>query len=270
MGVIYSATSLIGGGGVTTVSVNLALALRRRLGQRVALVDLDLQRGGVSRVLQMEPRETIATVMRDGGKADSIWLESALAEHVSGVYLLAAPEHIEECEIVNDSGVAVVLDTMRQLFDFVVVDCGRRVDENAIAAWERSDEILYVIDQSLASARTVPRFIALFNELGLRDVYPRLILNKFDVSCPIREAQIAAIAGDVMFARLPRDYRWPGKVDCQAPDRWYVAPASALARASEKLVSRLNPSAEAAPPVSSGLLSQLFGALSARGREVRG
>ena len=138
-GVIYSVTGLSGGVGLTTLSANLALALCHTFDQRAALVDLDLQKGGQGVFLHVEPEQSIASLIDFIRKLDSIRLESALTKHPSGIYLLAAPDSIEDAERVTDITIGVVLDLIRQLFDFVLIDTGRHVNENAVAAWERSD-----------------------------------------------------------------------------------------------------------------------------------
>ena len=116
-------------------------------------------------------------LMRLDQKLDSIQLESALTKHPSGVYLLAAPKRIEEGELVSDITVGTVLDLMRQLFDYVIVDCGDHVDENAVAAWERSEHLFYVLNQSIAAARCAWRFIDLFERLGLTTLEPHFMLE---------------------------------------------------------------------------------------------
>ena len=62
--------------------------------------------------------------------------------------MLAAPKRIEEGELVSDLTVGTVLELMRQLFDYVIVDCGDHVDENAVAAGERSEHLFYVLNQT--------------------------------------------------------------------------------------------------------------------------
>ena len=59
-GLIYSLTSLAGGVGVTTLCANLTLALSYASDKSAAVVDLDLQKGGLSVALQPEPEQTIA------------------------------------------------------------------------------------------------------------------------------------------------------------------------------------------------------------------
>ncbi len=129
-GQIVSLVSLIGGTGVTSLAANLALALRYAFDKRVAVVDLDLQTGGMSVFLNLEPERTIMALVEGTRKLDSIQLESALSKHASGVYLLAAPKRIEDSELVSDVTVGATLELMRQLFDFVIVDCGTHIDEN--------------------------------------------------------------------------------------------------------------------------------------------
>jgi pilus assembly protein CpaE len=177
-GVIVSIMSMVGGVGVTSLAANLALALRS-LNQRVAMLDLDLQTGGLAVFLNLDPEVTIMPLVRLDRKLDSIQLESALTKHSSGVYLLSAPKRIEEGELVSDITVGTVLDLMRQLFDYVIVDCGDHVDENAVAAWERSEHLFYVLNQSIAAARCAWRFVDLFERLGLTTLEPRFVLNRY-------------------------------------------------------------------------------------------
>jgi Flp pilus assembly CpaE family ATPase len=58
-GMIFSVTSMGGGTGVTALCANLGLALLSGGGVRVALVDLDLQKGGLGNLLGAEPERGI-------------------------------------------------------------------------------------------------------------------------------------------------------------------------------------------------------------------
>jgi pilus assembly protein CpaE len=263
-GFIYSVASLSGGVGVTTLAANLALAMRYAFGKGAAVVDLDLQDGGLSVVLHVEPDQTIASLIEFTTKLDSIKLETALTKHPSGIYLLAAPKRLEDAERVTDITVGVVLALMRQLFDFVVVDCGSHVDENTVAAWERSDELIYVVDQSLITARCARRFIDLFGRLGLRLDEPRFVLNKFDPQNAITEDVVVKAMGAACFAKVPRDLRILEKVQLRVQDLWQAGPNSALARAMEGLAQRINWRCEPVDEGGGGLIARLLGAFGAR------
>ncbi|HZC44873.1 MAG TPA: AAA family ATPase [Candidatus Acidoferrum sp.] len=254
-GVVISVTSLVGGVGVTSVAANLALALES-LHQRVALVDLDLQTGGLAVFLNLEPEVTIMPLVRLERKLDSIQLESALTKHRSGVYLLAAPKRIEEGELVSDITVGTVLDLIRQLFDYVIVDCGDHVDENGVAAWERSEHLFYVLNQSIAAARCAWRFVDLFERLGLTTLEPRFILNRYNPSHPLTDKAIESTLAKSIYAKIPIDDRTFETIEMKAQDLFQVAPASPVARAILDLAAQVMPRVEAAA-LREGFMSRL-------------
>ncbi len=245
-GVVISVISLIGGVGVTSIAANLALALES-LHQRVALVDLDLQTGGLAVFLNLDPEVTIMPLVRLEHKLDSIQLESALTRHQSGVYLLAAPKRIEEGELVSDITVGTVLDLIRQLFDYVIVDCGDHVDENAVAAWERSEHLFYVLNQSIAASRCAWRFVDLFERLDLTRLEPRFILNRYNPSHPLTDKAIEATLAKSIYARIPSDDRTFESIEMKAQDLFQLAPSSPVARAMLDLAALVMPRPEQAP-----------------------
>jgi pilus assembly protein CpaE len=242
-GIVISVTSLVGGVGVTSLAANLALALES-LHQRVALIDLDLQTGGLAVFLNLDPEVTIMPLVRLEHKLDSIQLESALTKHPSGVCLLAAPKRIEEGELVSDLTVGTVLDLTRQLFDYVIVDCGDHVDENGVAAWERSEHLFYVLNQSIAAARSAWRFIDLFERLGLTTLEPHFILDRYSPSHPLTEKAIETTLAKPIYARIPSDDRTFETIELKAQDLFQVAPHSAVARAMLDLAALVMPRGE--------------------------
>ena len=245
-GVVISVTSLVGGVGVTSLAADLALALES-LHQTVALVALDLQTGGLAVFMNLDPEVTIMPLVRLERKLDSIQLESALTRHQSGVYLLAAPKRIEEGELVSDITVGTVLDLIRQLFDYVIVDCGDHVDENAVAAWERSEHLFYVLNQSIAAARCAWRFVDLFERLDLTSLEPRFILNRYSPSHPLTEKAIEATLAKSISAKIPTDDRTFESIEMKAQDLFQLAPSSPVAHAMLDLAALVMPRTEPAP-----------------------
>jgi pilus assembly protein CpaE len=262
IGKIYSVAGLAGGVGMSTVSANLALAMRYELDRRVAIVDLDLQNGSVALKLHLTPDQTIMSLLECYRELDAIKLEAALTRHSSGIYLLAAPKRIEDADLVSDLAVAAILELMRQLFDVVIVDCGGRVNENAVAAWERSAEVLYVIDQSLWAARRMPRFAELFTTLGLRNVRPRLVVNRFEPAAGVGLAELAHAAGAPVFATIARDARTIECLQLDPEDLWQSAASSRLARAFAKLARSVDAPTDDAVQAP-GLVARLMSAIGA-------
>jgi Flp pilus assembly CpaE family ATPase len=151
---------------------------------------------------------------------------------------------------------------MRQLFDFVVVDCGGYIDENAVAAWERSDSLLFLLDQSIAAARCAWRFVDLFGRLGLAGVEPSFILSRHVPHHAISEDQITHTLGRPIYAKIPRDERTLERVQLRAQDLWQIGPSTPLARAIEDLARRLNSGGEPVSESSGSLVARLLSAFS--------
>jgi pilus assembly protein CpaE len=263
-GHVISLVSLIGGIGVTSLAANLALAMRYAFDKRVAVVDLDLQTGGLSVFLNLEPERTIMNLSEGGSKIDSIQLESALVKHSSGIYLLAAPKRIEDSEMITDNAVGAAIDLMRQLFDYVIVDCGTHIDSNTVAAWERSQNLFYVLDQSIGAARCAWRFVDLCSRLGLPNLEPNFILSRFVANHPISEDQLSHTLAKEIFWKIPREEKVLERVQLSAQDLWQVAPSSALAKSVEELARAIESPAEVAAENPNSLVSRLLLAIGAR------
>jgi pilus assembly protein CpaE len=239
-GKLISLISVTGGAGVTTLAANCALALAHSAGKKVALADLDFQSGDLTVALNVEPEHGILDLNEPGVRLNSVQVESALTRHSSGVYLLAAPKRIEESEHISAVQVGAVLDLMRQMVDVVVVDLGRHINETSVVVWERSDELIYVIDPSISAMRGAWRFLDLFGRLNIPGLEPKFVLNRWVARHPIDEKQIVHTLGRPLLCRIPRDHESIEHALARGEDLWKVAPRAALTRSYEGLCHQLS------------------------------
>ncbi len=263
-GTIISAVSLSGGCGVTSLCVNLGLTFRRSLDKRVALVDLDLQAGALAVMLNVEPEGSILPLTRADRKFDSLQLESVLTKHPSGLYVLAAPKRLEESEAVSEATVGATLDLMREMFDFVIVDCGDHISESTVAAWERSEHLFYVLGQSVTAVRAAWRFLDVFERLSLSPLEPRFVVNRCVSGHAIDEKRLEETLGRELFAALPRDDRLMERVELEGRDLFELAGTSALARSYEALARRISPTPDAGKAAPGGFMARLFSTFGGR------
>jgi pilus assembly protein CpaE len=237
-GMVCTLLSLNGGAGVTTVAINLALALRQALGRKVALLDLDLQAADIATQLNLECSQTLLEVAR-AERLDSIQLEAALTRHRSGVYVLAAPARLEEAERIDTRGIARVIALMREIFDFVIVDSGRHVDDRTVAAWESSDRLLYVLNQTLTSVRRVWALLELVQRLEVKAPAPELLLNRVRRDSALKPAQIANTLGRPIAWTIPAGDKELELAEESAADLWKVAPGATVTRSFQQLAAAL-------------------------------
>ena len=205
-GRIVAVFSNKGGNGTTTIAVNLADALVRYHGKKVAVVDLVLAHGDVTMFFNVNPSYSILDLAKNAQKADYDFLHTLLVKHSSGVYILADPPMIEDAEQISAGHVKDVLNTLRSMFDYIVVDTPHQFDERTLTALEMSDTILLVSLLNLPSLRNTQKCLSLFGRIGLRDERVRLVLSRYLANDEIPKDSIEGILNCPVFFAVPNDY----------------------------------------------------------------
>ena len=90
-GTLIAVRGAKGGVGCTAVAANLAVAIKRRSGRRVALVDAHFLGGDVPVALDLVPNRSIVDLVPHLHSLDDDVVATTVVEHASGVAVLAAP-----------------------------------------------------------------------------------------------------------------------------------------------------------------------------------
>jgi pilus assembly protein CpaE len=205
-GKILSVFSNKGGNGTTTIAANLADALVRLTGKKVAVVDLVLSHGDVTMFFNVNSSYSILDLAKNAEKADYDFLHTLLVRHASGVYVLADPPTIEDGEQISAAQVRDVLSTLRSMFDYIVVDTPHQFDERTLTALEMSDIVLLVSLLNLPSLKNTQKCLELFGRIGLRDERVRLLLSRYLPNDEIPKESIEGIMNTPVFFSVPNDY----------------------------------------------------------------
>src|SRR4029078_9759658 len=99
--------------GTTTVAVNIATAAAENKPDKVVLVDFSFQFGGVATLLNLDPKQTIADVIREeSALVEPELLRTFAMRHDSGLHVLTAPAAPESSQAITKAHVAQVLSTL--------------------------------------------------------------------------------------------------------------------------------------------------------------
>ncbi len=174
-GRIITVFSTKGGVGKSVLAVNLAVALQTPE-TTVHVVDAKWAFGDVALLFKEQPTHTLSE-LTEGVEVDLL-AQVLLTHESTGVRLLAAPAKPTDPRP-SPEQFGNILQTLRSMADYIVVDTGPPMDPYTLAALERSDLILYVFEQDVQVLRHIP--IAL--DFLAEDI-PRerilLVLNRFD------------------------------------------------------------------------------------------
>jgi len=206
-----------GGSGKTMIASNLAVALAKGAPGRVAVVDLDLQFGDVASAVSINPRSTVSDAARANGSLTATALKVFLEPHPDGFYLLCAPLFPAEADDVKLSTVGRVLTLLSEEFDYVVVDTGAGLDEWALAAAERSSDLIFVCATDVPSVRSTRKALDALDLLGMTSSQRVLVLNRADARVGLAKRDIEATVGLPVDIAVPSSRSVPISVNQGSP-----------------------------------------------------
>lgn len=167
LGVVIAFAHGKGGVGATTLAANVAAALAAE-SKSVVLIDLNLQFGTAAMFFDLRPRATIVEFARgDVTRVTEDDFARFLADHKSGVRILAAPPSPEEAELVSVGAVQQAIDLARGGRDAVVLDLAAKLDEITLAALDVTDIVCVVAAPHLAALRSTSDTLSMLTRIGI-------------------------------------------------------------------------------------------------------
>lgn len=194
-----------GGSGATTVACMLSVEVARILGS-AGVVDLDLEYGSVGTAFDCNGEHSIIDICADPSlMKDHDTFRRVLSDPVGGVHILARPPHMEQAEEVDPERLEQVLDAMREVFPFVVVDLSRPNGSIGLTAMRQADRILVVTQPNVPSMLNAKRALEMAERNDVEPGKLSLVLNRHDTGT-LSTADVARIFGRGPLAMLPNDW----------------------------------------------------------------
>jgi len=173
--VLYGAK---GGVGTTTIAINAAIALHRELGRKVCLVDGNLQFGDHRVFLDLGLDKKSIVDIVTAPSIDQDLIRQVLVKHDSGIDLLLAPPSSETAELVTPEHLPVIVDQLRGLYDYILVDIDKRLDDVNLAILEVADTMFVVMTADLSCLKNVRLVLETIGHLGYESGKVQLVLNR--------------------------------------------------------------------------------------------
>ncbi|MBE0598425.1 MAG: hypothetical protein IH614_14250 [Desulfuromonadales bacterium] len=228
-----------GGLGTTVLAVNTAVAMAAARGaQKTALVDLSLQSGDSSVLLDLVPKTTMADVVHNFSRFDPAFLAGVMEPSDVGVDLLAAPPSPEESAEVTGEQVARVLQACRRLYPLTAVDCpAMTLDERTMEALRGAQMVLVVTDLSVPAVRNAAR---LLKQLRRHEI-PRVevVVNRFVKGQSGTLEEVEKTLERRVFWLFPNDYETTIAATNRGTPLLKYDPRSPLARSIVEFAQKL-------------------------------
>jgi pilus assembly protein CpaE len=160
-GRVVSVIGARGGVGASTVVTNLATSVQQASQREsVVLMDLDMHGGDLGLFLDLHPSQGLKHLSKDISRLDETIVRGSLAQHSSGLHLLASGyEQFDEVEPTTGSTMRVI-SLLRSMHRNVFIDCGHVLEPAVKEALDCSDQIIVVTTLSLPTIRRTKRLLA--------------------------------------------------------------------------------------------------------------
>ncbi len=188
-------TSGKGGVGKTTTTANLGTALARR-GASVAVVDADVGLRNLDIVMGLESRVKyhVLDVLEEKASLDEALVRD---KHSSTLYLLAAAQTREKDDVDTQKMVELV-QTLRERFDYVLIDCPAGIEKGFQNAVAGAQEAIVVCTPEVSAVRDVDRVVGLLGN----QFQPQLVINRVRAQL-VKKGKMLSVDDVNSILRLP-------------------------------------------------------------------
>ena len=206
-GSMMSLFSIKGGVGVTTLSVNIGVAMSRLTGKEAAIVDLDLQLGDVANYLDLTPTYNILDACGNDDFVDATQLQGCMTRHDSNVFVLAEPKGLVDSNTISEPQVDQMLRHLRSMYSFVIVDTPHVLDYKTLAAFSNSDYVILVAVANISSIRATRKSLDFLRSQGYSTEKLKILINRSSKKDDIRSSEIESALDYPVTWTVPNNYR---------------------------------------------------------------
>jgi pilus assembly protein CpaE len=202
--VVYSPK---GGTGKTTLATNLALALHSDESKTV-LVDGNIQFGDVAVFLNEQVKNSLIDLTPRVDELDREFIEEVVLKHnTSGLRILAAPTKPEMAGNVESEQFSKLLEFLRQVYSYIVVDTSSYLSDVVQAALDVADLIVLITTQDIPSIKNANSFLTLADTSGIKRERIFFVMNRFDKRIAISPERVGESLRQEIVVSIPFEER---------------------------------------------------------------
>jgi pilus assembly protein CpaE len=205
-----------GGTGKTLTACNMAVALALA-GQKVLVIDLDLQFGDVGLCLGLAPEKTMYDLALSGGSLDEDKLADYVMTHDTGVDVLLAPARPDQASAITIELLRDILVVARSTYDHVIADTPPGFTAEVIATIDASSDLVMVGTLDSLSLKNTKLGLETLGLMDYDESRIQLVLNRADTRVGISQHDVVAVLGREPDIFIPSDREIPRAVNEGVP-----------------------------------------------------
>lgn len=138
-----------GGVGKSVLAVNTAIVLSKESDKKVLLMDMDLQFGDISMMVNKYNEKTILDAVEDGQIDSYENIKPYLYKYNDNLDIFFAPQKPEAAEYITKEAIEKIMKDVRKEYDVIVVDTGINFNEISEHNQELKQKIDYIVTKHI-------------------------------------------------------------------------------------------------------------------------
>jgi pilus assembly protein CpaE len=194
-----------GGTGCTTLAVNLGIALHSEE-SKVCLVDASLQFGDLAVFMNEQVKNNVLDLASRVDDLDLEVVQEVMIKHTAtGIHLLAAPNKPEQADNVKADQFTKLLNFLRQIYAYVIVDTSSYLTEVVLNALDISNLIILNTSQEIPAIKNCNLFLTLAEALGIKRDRILFTMNRYDKRILITPERVGESLRQPILCTIPFD-----------------------------------------------------------------
>jgi pilus assembly protein CpaE len=194
-----------GGVGKSVLAVNSGVVLSTHGNKKTLLMDMNLQFGDVSMLVNEYAEKTILDVIDDGQMEAFENIKPYLHKYNDNMDILFAPRKPESAEYISKDSVERLMKIFKKNYDVILIDTGINFNETTLYILDQAEIILYVTTMEIVAMKNTKLGFGVMHSLGYDNNKVKLIINRVTTSYGISKKEVEAVFSDNIFAMIPVD-----------------------------------------------------------------
>lgn len=179
--------SLRGGSGVTSLSVNLAIAVALSQKTKVSLIDLALLGGHAALMLGVRPTSSVLKLLNsiNDGNFSAAAVQPHFIQHNTGVQLLASAPTYHQSLSITDDRLIRMIKGLKSTFPITILDAPHILEAHFSPVLQLLDKIIVVLSPDMPSVQSTVIALQGLNQLGMENDKVTLLVNQVSPHNPL-------------------------------------------------------------------------------------
>ena len=192
-----------GGVGKSVLALNTAIVLSKEDNKKVLLIDMDLQFGDISMLVNQYNQKTMLDAVDDGQIDTYENIKPYLYKYNDKFDILFAPSKPEAAEYIVKDTIEKIINSLKNQYDVIIVDTGINFSDTTLYILDMAQKILMVSTMEIVALKNTKLGLRVMESLGYDKDKVKLVINRLNPNYGINKKEVEEAFRDGIFKYIP-------------------------------------------------------------------